>query len=249
VRWKSVPNVPSFTERPILTVSSVTAGYGGDPIIENVSFDAYRGKMVAIVGPNGAGKSTLLKVVGGVIKPTAGKVLIEGRDVTGFSSERLLRTGISYVPQVDNVFPSLSVLENLEMGGYARRRGVKEKVAELCEMFPDLKPALRRQARTLSGGQRTMLAIARGLMLDPAVLLLDEPTAGLAPRFVDRVWAEVMNIKKLDVAVVIVEQNTRRTLAQADWAHVLVLGRNRLEGTGSQLLQDPEVVELYVGRG
>lgn len=244
-----MPNVPSFTERPILTVSSVTAGYGGDPIIENVSFDAYRGKMVAIVGPNGAGKSTLLKVVGGVIKPTAGKVLIEGRDVTGFSSERLLRTGISYVPQVDNVFPSLSVLENLEMGGYARRRGVKEKVAELCEMFPDLKPALRRQARTLSGGQRTMLAIARGLMLDPAVLLLDEPTAGLAPRFVDRVWAEVMNIKKLDVAVVIVEQNTRRTLAQADWAHVLVLGRNRLEGTGSQLLQDPEVVELYVGRG
>ena len=244
-----MPERPDWNQEPVLTVSSITAGYGGEPIIEGVSFDAYRGKMVAIVGPNGAGKSTLLKVVGGVIRPMTGKVLMQGHDVTGFSSEKLLRSGISYIPQVDNVFPSLSVMENLEMGGYARRRGVKEKAAELCEMFPDLKPALKRQARTLSGGQRTMLAIARGLMLDPAVLLLDEPTAGLAPRFVDRVWSELMNIKKLDVALVVVEQNTRRTLTQADWAHVLVLGRNRLAGTGSQLLQDPEVVELYVGRG
>jgi branched-chain amino acid transport system ATP-binding protein len=233
----------------VLEAIAITAGYGGEPIIEDVGFEAHRGKVIAIVGPNGAGKSTLLKVVGGVIRPTKGQLMLQGSDVAGLSSEKLLAKGISYVPQVDNVFASLSVLENLEMGGYARRSGVREKAAELCEMFPDLKPALKRPARTLSGGQRTMLAIARGLMLDPIVLLLDEPTAGLAPRFVERVWEEIRKVRELDVAVVVVEQNTRRTLAQADWAYVMVLGRNRLEGSGKQLLDDPEVIELYVGKG
>lgn len=241
--------LPYSLTDPVLRAIGITAGYGGEPILQEVSFEAYRGKLVAIVGPNGAGKSTLMKVVGGVIRPSQGRVLLREGDVTGLPSETLLRKGISYVPQVDNVFESLTVMENLEMGGYARRGGLAEKVEQLCEMFPDLKPALKRPARTLSGGQRTMLAIARGLMLDPTVLLLDEPTAGLAPRFVDKVWDEIRKVRQLDVAVVVVEQNTRRTLSQADWAYVMVLGRNRLEGTGGQLLEDPEVIDLYVGKG
>jgi ABC-type branched-subunit amino acid transport system ATPase component len=233
---------------PTLEAQDITAGYGGPPIIEEVCFRAERGRLTAIVGPNGAGKSTFLKVIAGLIRPTRGRVVLQGVDVTGVPPQVLVRRGISYIPQVANVFPTLTVRENLEMGGYARRHGVREKAAELCEMFPDLKPALRRPARTLSGGQRTMLAIARGLMLDPVALLLDEPTAGLAPRFVERVWEQILKVRQLDVAVVVVEQNTRRTLTHADWAQVMVQGRNRLEGTGQRLLEDPEVVDLYIGK-
>jgi branched-chain amino acid transport system ATP-binding protein len=243
-----VPEVLAPADTAILDVQAITAGYGGPPIITDVSLRAARGMLTALVGPNGAGKSTFIKVVAGLIKPTGGKVLLDDVDVTGVPPQLLVRRGISYIPQVSNVFPTLSVVENLEMGGYTRRHGVKQKIDELCDMFPDLRPALRRQAKTLSGGQRTMLAIARGLMLDPDVLLLDEPTAGLAPKFIDRVWDQVLTVRKLNVAVVIVEQNTRRTLTHADWAYVMVLGRNALGGTGQQLLDDPEVVNLYIGK-
>ena len=232
----------------ILEVQSVTAGYGGPPIIDSVSLKAARGKLTALVGPNGAGKSTFVKVLAGLIKPTAGKVLLHGDDVTGVPAQKLVRKGISYIPQLANTFPTLTVMENLEMGAYTLRSGIKERVEQMCVMFPDLTPALKRQAHTLSGGQRTMLAIARGLMLDPAVLLLDEPTAGLAPKFIERVWEQVLKVCELNVAVVIVEQNTRRTLTHADWAYVMVLGRNALDGTGRQLLDDPEVVNLYIGK-
>jgi branched-chain amino acid transport system ATP-binding protein len=243
-----VPEVLAPADTAILDVQAVTAGYGGAPIINDVSLRASRGMLTALVGPNGAGKSTFIKVVAGLIKPTGGRILLQDSDVTGVPAQMLVRRGISYVPQVANVFPTLTVLENLEMGAYTRRHGIKEKIAELCEMFPDLHPALKRQARTLSGGQRTMLAIARGLMLDPQVLLLDEPTAGLAPKFIDKVWEQVLKVRLLNVAVVIVEQNTRRTLTHADWAYVMVLGRNALGGTGKQLLDDPEVVNLYIGK-
>jgi ABC-type branched-subunit amino acid transport system ATPase component len=243
-----VPEVLAPVDTAILDVQAITAGYGGPPIISDVSLRAARGKLTALVGPNGAGKSTFIKVVAGLIKPDAGRVKLDGTDVTGVPAQLLVRRGISYVPQVSNVFPTLTVLENLEMGAYTRRHGVKQKIDELCGMFPDLHPALKRQARTLSGGQRTMLAIARGLMLDPQVLLLDEPTAGLAPKFIDAVWEQVLTVRKLNVAVIIVEQNTRRTLTHADWAYVMVLGRNALGGTGKQLLDDPEVVNLYIGK-
>jgi branched-chain amino acid transport system ATP-binding protein len=243
-----VPEVLAPVDAAILDVQAITAGYGGPPIISDVSLRAARGKLTALVGPNGAGKSTFIKVVAGLIKPTEGRVRLDGTDVTGVPAQLLVRRGISYVPQVSNVFPTLTVLENLEMGAYTRRHGVKQKIDELCGMFPDLHPALKRQARTLSGGQRTMLAIARGLMLDPQVLLLDEPTAGLAPKFIDAVWEQVLTVRKLNVAVIIVEQNTRRTLTHADWAYVMVLGRNALGGTGKQLLDDPEVVNLYIGK-
>jgi branched-chain amino acid transport system ATP-binding protein len=216
-------------------------------VIEEVSLVARRGTITGIVGPNGAGKSTLMKAIAGVITVQAGVVQLRGFDVTSKSPDRLVRDGLSYVPQVANIFPSLTVLENLEMGGYVRKRGVSEKVAVLCDLFPDLKPALKRQAKTLSGGQRTMLAMAGGLMSDPEVLLLDEPTAGLSPRFEAAVWEHVFAIRALGVAVVVVEQNTRRTLANSDWAYLLTLGRNRLEGAGRELLENKEVVRLYIG--
>ena len=238
----------SNEEVAALRVQGLTAGYGGPPIIEQVSLAARRGAITAIVGPNGAGKSTLLKTVAGLIRPTAGRVFVEEKEVTNLAAEKLVRRGVAYVPQVENVFPDLTVRENLDMGGYTRKSGVRERIEQLFLLFPDLKVAAHRRASTLSGGQRTMLALARGLMVDPAVLILDEPSAGLSPRFQRLIWERIEQIRATNVAVVIVEQNTRETLRHAQWAYVLVLGKNRLEGTGHDLLEDDEVVNLYVGR-
>jgi branched-chain amino acid transport system ATP-binding protein len=235
-------------ERAALTVQGLTAGYGGPPVVENVSVQARSGAITAIVGPNGAGKSTLLKAIAGLIRPTAGRVIVEGTDVTGQPAEKLVRQGLAYIPQVANVFPDLTVRENLEMGGYSRKAGVRERMEQLFRLFPDLKGSAHRQANTLSGGQRTMLALARGLMVDPAVLILDEPSAGLAPRFQSLIWERIEEIRATNVAVLVIEQNTRETLRHAQWAYVLVLGQNRLEGPGRDLLEDDEVVNLYVGR-
>jgi ABC-type branched-subunit amino acid transport system ATPase component len=235
-------------QEAVLRVEGITAGYGGLPIIEQVSITARRGAITAIVGPNGAGKSTLLKAVAGLIRPTAGRIWVEGRDTTGLPPEVVVRRGIAYVPQVDNVFPDLTIRENLDMGGYIRKSGVRERIEQLFEFFPDLKASAHRHASTLSGGQRTMLALARGLMVDPVVLILDEPSVGLSPRFQGMIWEQIEQIRSTNVALLIVEQNTRETLHHAQWAYVLVLGRNRLEGTGRDLLDDPEVVNLYIGR-
>lgn len=231
----------------VLQVSALTAGYGGPPIVQDVTLEARAGAVTALVGPNGAGKSTLLKAIAGVIETTSGQVVINGTDVSGLPPEKLVRHGLAYVPQVANVFPSLSVMENLEMGGYVRRRGLKERIETMFGLFPDLRLAARRPARTLSGGQRNMLALARGLMVEPSVLLIDEPTAGLAPRYESAVWDHVLAVRDTGVAVVVVEQNTRRTLGNADWAYLLTLGQVRVEGTGADLLRNEEVVELYVG--
>jgi branched-chain amino acid transport system ATP-binding protein len=230
-----------------LDVVGLTAGYGGPPIVEDVSIRAHRGAITAVVGPNGAGKSTLLKAIAGVIRPKTGTVRVEGRDVTGLASEKLVRRGVAYVPQVANVWPQLTIQENLEMGGYIRRHGLHERIDELYQLFPDLKLAHKRHAETLSGGQRTMLAMARGLMVDPAVLILDEPSAGLSPKFQSTVWERIEQVRGTDVAVIVVEQNTRETLRHAAWAYVLVLGQNRLDGPGRELLHNDEVVQLYVG--
>jgi branched-chain amino acid transport system ATP-binding protein len=240
--------ISSAGEAPVLEVNRLTAGYGGPPVIDGVSVVARRGAITAIVGPNGAGKSTLLKAIAGLIRPTAGTVTVMGVDVTGQPAEKLVRKGIAYVPQVANVFPDLTVRENLEMGGYSRRSGVHARVEQLFQLFPDLKAASHRHANTLSGGQRTMLALARGLMVDPAVLILDEPSAGLAPRFQSLIWERIEEIRATNVAVLVIEQNTRETLRHAQWAYVLVLGQNRLEGPGPDLLEDDEVINLYVGR-
>jgi ABC-type branched-subunit amino acid transport system ATPase component len=190
-----------------------------------------------------------MKAIAGVVRPSGGEITVCGQVTTGLTADKLVRRGMAYVPQVANVFPSLTVVENLEMGAYNRKSGVRQRIEELYELFPDLRPAARRPARTLSGGQRNMLAMARGLMSDPKVLLVDEPTAGMAPKFEAAVWQHIVQIRQTGVAVVVVEQNTRRTLTHADWAYVLVLGRNRLSGSPAQLLNNEEVVALYIGGG
>jgi branched-chain amino acid transport system ATP-binding protein len=232
----------------ILDVRNITAGYSNVPVIADVTIKARKGKVTAVVGPNGAGKSTLMKAIVGLIKCSSGSVLFNGVDVQNWAPERLVSAGLAYVPQVINIFPSLTVRENLEMGGFTRRAGVQERIESMYSMFPDLKLASKRPGGTLSGGQRHMLAMARGLMVDPSILLLDEPTAGLAPKYAASIWDHVEVARSTGVGIVIVEQNTRRTLASADWAYVLVLGRNRLEGPGAQLLDDPEVANLYIGK-
>jgi ABC-type branched-subunit amino acid transport system ATPase component len=235
-------------ETPALEVDRLTAGYGGPPVIDSVSVVAKRGAITAIVGPNGAGKSTLLKAIAGLIKPSAGTVKVKGVDVTGQPAESLVSRGLAYVPQVANVFPELTIRENLDMGGYSRKAGVHARIDELFKLFPDLAASSHRKANTLSGGQRTMLALARGLMVDPAILILDEPSAGLAPKFQGLIWERIEDIRATGVGVLVIEQNTRETLRHAQWAYVLVLGQNRLEGQGKDLLDDEEVVNLYVGR-
>ena len=231
----------------ILRAEGITAGYGGPPIIEDISLTVRAGKITAIVGPNGAGKSTLLKTLSGVLKASRGEVYVLGKKTTGTPPEKLVKYGLSYVPQVSNVFPDLTVRENLEMGAYTRRRGVQQRIGELCELFPDLGVSLRRRARMLSGGQRNMLAMARALMLEPAVMLLDEPSSGLAPLLQAALWEQIAKIAETGVGICVVEQNTRRTLRHAYWGYILVLGRNRLDGPAQELLHDDTVVELYVG--
>jgi ABC-type branched-subunit amino acid transport system ATPase component len=232
----------------VLRAEGLTAGYGGPPIIEDVSLTVYAKKITAIVGPNGAGKSTLLKALSGVLKASSGEVHVLGRKTTNTPPEKLVKRGLGYVPQVSNVFPDLTVRENLEMGAYTRRRGVGRRINELCELFPDLGASLRRRAGMLSGGQRSMLAMARALMLQPAVMLLDEPSAGLSPILQAALWEQIEKIAATGVGICVVEQNTRRTLRHAHWGYILVLGRNRLDGPAQELLHDESVVELYVGR-
>jgi branched-chain amino acid transport system ATP-binding protein len=231
-----------------LQVEGITAGYGGSPVIEDVSLTVAAGHITAIVGPNGAGKSTLLKSLAGLVKVSSGTVKVGGRDISGTPTEKLARLGISYVPQVANTFAGMTVQENLEIGGYSRKHGVRERIEEMCVLFPDLRPALGRKAGTLSGGQRSMLAMARGLMIDPVVMLLDEPSAGLAPILQTALWEQIQRVAQTGVAICVVEQNTRRTLKYADWGYVMVLGRNRLDGPAEDLLDNDEVVNLYVGR-
>jgi branched-chain amino acid transport system ATP-binding protein len=232
----------------VLRVDGLTAGYGGATIIHGVTLDVHRGKITAIVGPNGAGKSTLLKAIVGVIKVTSGHVYVLDQETTNLAPEKLVRRRLAYVPQVANTFPELTVRENLEMGGYTRRRGTSERIDQLTELFPDLRRSLRRRAGQLSGGQRSMLAMARALMLDPSVMLLDEPSAGLSPILQAALWEQIETIAATGVGVCVVEQNTRRSLRHADWGYVLVLGRNRLDGPAHELLNDEEVIDLYVGR-
>ena len=239
----------SDVESPVvLRVDAITAGYGGAPIIQNVSLDVHKGRITAIVGPNGAGKSTLLKAICGVIKIASGHVFVLGEETTGLAPEKMVRRKLAYVPQVANTFPDLTVRENLEMGGYTRKHGTSERIDELCELFPDLQASLKRKASALSGGQRSMLAMARGLMLDPAVMLLDEPSAGLSPLLQSALWEQIEKVAATGVGVCVVEQNTRRSLRHAHWGYVMVLGQNRLDGPAKDLLHDEEVIDLYVGR-
>ncbi|HVC78928.1 MAG TPA: ABC transporter ATP-binding protein [Chloroflexota bacterium] len=231
----------------VLRAEGITAGYGPVPIVREASISAEAGQIVAILGPNGAGKSTLLKTIFGYLKPQAGHVFLQGVEVTGLAPEALVSRGIGYVPQVGNVFPTLTVRENLEMGAYLRHGGVQERVEAVLSIFPDVGKALERRAGTLSGGQRSMLAMGRGLMLDPTVLLLDEPTAGLAPEYTREVWRQIQRVAESGTAVVVVEQNATAALQAADWAYILVAGRNRHDDRAGTLLDNPDLGRMFLG--
>jgi len=231
----------------VLEASELVSGYGEVEILHGVSLRLDIGEIVAIIGPNGAGKSTLMKAIFGLLKVKSGTVRLESEDITGMSPERIVRKGMCYVPQSENVFPSLSIRENLEMGAFTRRDGFRHRLDEIYALFPDLAQRPQLRAGKLSGGQRQMLALARALMLDPKVLLLDEPTASLAPKMVDDIFATIRNINQTGVAILIVEQNAKEALSICHRAYVLAGGNNRLEGTGPELLASEEVGKLYLG--
>lgn len=233
---------------PILEVQGVEGGYGHAKILNGVSLKLGRGQIVSVVGPNGAGKSTLMKAIFGLIRVTSGRVYLEGNNISNVQPESLVKLGMSYVPQNNNVFPSLSVQENLEMGAYIRRDNYRTRIEEMFTLFPDLRDSRQRPAGQLSGGQRNMLAMARALMLDTRVLLLDEPTAGLAPKVTLSVWERIESIRDTGVAVLVVEQNTRMALERSNYGYILVTGRNRYEGPGSELMASKEVANLYLGQ-
>ena len=232
---------------PLLEAEGVVAGYGETEILHGVSMQVDPSEMVTIIGPNGCGKSTLMKAIVGLVRVRTGAVRFKGVDISADGPERIVRRGLCYVPQSDNVFPSLTIRENLEMGAFVRRDDYRARIDELFALFPDLQARPRQKAGNLSGGQRQMLAIARALMLDPAVLLLDEPSAGLSPALTGLVFERIRHINSTGVAVVLVEQNAREALRMSDRGYVLVAGSNRLEGRGPSLLDDPEVARLYLG--
>jgi len=234
---------------PDLRAEAITAGYGGVPVIRDVSISVGPGEIVAVIGPNGAGKSTLLKALIGILKVTSGRVMLGRDEVTNHPPEELARRGVGYVPQVNDIFEPLTALENLEMGGFLlRQKDIHERVEEVGKVFPQLPPLLKRRADKLSGGERKMLAIARVLMLDPKVLILDEPTANLSPKLADALLRDhVMRLAGLGKSVLLVEQRARAALQIASWTSVLVSGETRLEGPPSELLAREDFEQLFLG--
>jgi branched-chain amino acid transport system ATP-binding protein len=234
---------------PVLAAESLVAGYlPGVDILTGCSLTVAGHEIVGIIGPNGAGKSTLVKALFGLVTVRSGRVLLRGGDVTGRAPHQLVARGVGYVPQVRNVFPRLTVADNLRMGAYRQPEGLDARRAEVFSLFPRLAERRSQRAGLLSGGERQMLAMARALMMQPTVLLLDEPSAGLSPAMQDDVFDRVVEINRAGSAVVMVEQNARRCLEIAHRGYVLDQGRNAHEGTGDDLLDDPRVVELYLGR-
>jgi ABC-type branched-subunit amino acid transport system ATPase component len=233
----------------LLDVRHVTSGYGEMTILRDISMRVEPGEVVTLIGPNGAGKSTLLKTIFGLLPPTEGLMRFEDADITGLKPPALVRRGMSYVPQVENVFPSLTVQENLEMGAFVRADSFAERLEEMYAFFPTLRLKRKQRVGSLSGGERQMVAMGRALMLDPRLLLLDEPSAGLAPRLVGMVFEKMAEINRTGVALLIVEQNAREALRLSHRGYVMASGQVRLEGKGDQLLHDEAVGRLYLGGG
>ena len=233
----------------VLATEDVVAGYVREvDILNGVTVTVRRGEIVTVVGPNGAGKSTLIKAIFGLLKPRDGRVLLDGEDITGAKPHTITRRGMNYVPQLDNVFPSLTAEENLEIGSLDRSRTAGQ-IDRMYELFPRLGERRRQTVGTMSGGERQMVAMARALMTDPQVLLLDEPSAGLAPAFVEAIFEKVAEVNRAGVTIVMVEQNARRALGMSDRGYVLDMGANRFEGRGDELLSDEQVAQLYLGGG
>lgn len=231
----------------VLEAQDVVTGYGEVEILHGVSIRVGEGEMVAVIGPNGAGKSTLLKAVFGLLRVDPGEVKLGGDDCTNMRPDQVVLKGLSYVPQVDNVFPRMTIHENLEMGAFVRDNGLKERYDHVYGMFPDLAGRTRDLAGKLSGGQRQMLALARALMLDPKILLLDEPSASLSPKMVGVIFERIKAINESGTAILLVEQNAREALSVSHRGYVLAMGENRLEGPANELLDNEEVGKLYLG--
>lgn len=231
-----------------LQVQELRGGYGSVDILQGVSLHVDPKEIVVIIGPNGAGKSTVLKAVMGLITIREGSIQFNEQEITYLRPDQVVRQGICFVPQTDNVFPSLSVQENLEMGAFIRTDDFSASLEQVYTLFPPLREKRRQPAGTLSGGQRQMVAMGRALMLDPQLLLLDEPTAGLAPQYIDQIFAIVWDINaRLGIGVLMVEQNAKQALRMADRGYVLAMGENRYTDTGMNLLANPEVSELFLG--
>jgi branched-chain amino acid transport system ATP-binding protein len=232
----------------LLRADEIVAGYvPGVNILNSTDFYANEGELVGIIGPNGAGKSTLVKAIFGLLKIRSGTVTLAGEDITNAETHRLVARGLGYVPQSDNVFPRLTIEENLEMGSFLRPNQFRQRFDFVAELFPTLAARRRQRAGSLSGGERQMVAMARALMMEPHVLLLDEPSAGLSPILQDEVFFQTKQINATGVTVVMVEQNARRCLQICDRGYVLDQGRNAYTAPGSRLIEDPRVVELYLG--
>jgi neutral amino acid transport system ATP-binding protein len=234
---------------PILAVGGLVVGYVPEvPILDGIHVAVAKGEVVTIVGPNGAGKSTFAKVVIGLLTPWAGRVEFRGEDISGKRPHAIVARGVAYVPQRDNVFPNMSVEENLELGALTLRTGSSAtRISAMYGLFPRLAERRRQVAGTLSGGERQMLALARALIPEPDLILLDEPSAGLSPLAVDLIFEKVVEINGAGVTVLMVEQNARRALAMSHRGYVLDTGRNRFEGRGSELIENPDVERLYLG--
>ena len=233
----------------LLRAEGLTAGYGKLPILHGVTLEVRQGEMVCVIGPNGAGKSTSFKAIVGFVRPTSGRVLFDGEAITGLRPDQVLPLGLAYVPQGRVVLPQMTVLENLEMGAYIERDGgrIREALERVYALFPILAERRRQKAGTMSGGEQQMIAIARALMTTPKLVLLDEPSLGLSPKFVSIIFDRLCEMRRAGYTLMVVEQNAARALAVADRGYVLELGRNRFEGTGQSLLADPEVKRLYLG--
>lgn len=229
----------------MLSVENVVSGYGGTTVVNDVSINVEPGEIVVIIGPNGCGKSTLLKTIFGLVKPGSGKIALNGEDITGAKPFELVRKGLGFVPQTENVFASLSVMENLEMGGYTTRTPDLE---EIYRMFPVLMEKRKERASSLSGGERQMLAMARALMTHPKLLLLDEPSAGLAPKIVEVLMEKIKELREGDSSVLLIEQNAKSALRIADRGYIMVMGKKVFEGKPDEILDHKEIGRLYMGK-
>lgn len=241
-------NTNAAGQEAVLRADNLVAGYlPGVNILNGCSIEAYPGELIGIIGPNGAGKSTLLKALFGLVKVREGSVTLKGQDITGLKANKLVAMGVGFVPQNNNVFPSLTIEENLQMGIFQQPKLLNERLDKIFEIFPVLADRRSQRAGSLSGGERQSVAMARALMMDPSVLLLDEPSAGLSPVRQDETFIRTRRINKAGVSVIMVEQNARRCLQICDRGYVLDQGKDAYTGTGRELADDPKVIELYLG--
>ncbi len=231
----------------LLEMKTLTGGYGDADILRDVSMHVAPKEIVAIVGPNGAGKSTAMKAVFGLLRVRGGSVTYDGTNITGWAPNRIVQQGICYVPQVDNIFREMTVHENLEMGAFLREGDLTAAYDRVYQLFPDLKERRRTLAGNLSGGQRQMVAMGRAMMLEPKLLLMDEPTAGLSPKYMEQIFQISRDVRDTGVAILLVEQHAKQALAFSDRGYVLAAGRNRHEGTGQGLLANREIAEMFLG--